>query len=123
MSTELAGDFSGHRGPGAGSPHPGSQRLLAFALPVSTSFRFALLIAAVAASSFFTYESIYLATPRGPALISLVDRCRAQALAQHPSGAIALASALSLLPCATGEGNVSRRGGPCLASVCSSSWP
>ena len=66
----------------------------AFALPVSTSFRFALLIVAVAATSFLTYEGIYLATPRGPALISLVDRCRAQALAQHPSGAIALASAL-----------------------------
>jgi hypothetical protein len=46
-----------------------------FALPVSTSFRFALLIAAVVASSFFTYEGIYLATPRGPALISLLGRC------------------------------------------------
>ena len=66
----------------------------AFALPVSTSFRFALLIVAVAASSFLAYEGIYLATPRGPALISLIGRCRAQALAQHPSGAIAIASAL-----------------------------
>ena len=65
-----------------------------FVLPVSTSFRFVLLIAAVVASSFLTYEGIYLATPRGPALISLILRCRAQALAQHPSGAIALASAL-----------------------------
>jgi Zn-dependent protease with chaperone function len=65
-----------------------------FGLPVSTSFRFALLIAAVVASSFFSYDGIYLATARGPALVSLVERCRAQALAQHPSGAIAIASAL-----------------------------
>ena len=65
-----------------------------FALPVSTSFRFALLIAAVVASSFLTYGGIYLATPRGPALISLLGRCSAQALAQHPIGATAIASAL-----------------------------
>ncbi len=64
-----------------------------FALPVSTSFRFALLIAAVVASSFLTYGGIYLATPRGPALISLLGRCSAQALAQHPIGATAIASA------------------------------
>ena len=91
MSTELAG-IPADRQPGAAASARG--RSGAFALPVSTSFRFTLLIAAVAASSFFVYEGIYLATPRGPALISLIDRCRAQALAQHPSGAIALASAL-----------------------------
>jgi Zn-dependent protease with chaperone function len=73
---------------------PAGARGSVFVLPVSTSFRFVLLIAAVVASSFLTYEGIYLATPRGPALISLILRCRAQALAQHPSGAIALASAL-----------------------------
>ena len=89
MSTELA-DIPADRQPGAGVPARGR----AFALPVSTSFRFTLLIAAVVATSFFVYESIYLATPRGPALISLLDRCRAQALAQHPRGAIALANAL-----------------------------
>ena len=76
--------------PGAGAPARGR----AFALPVSTSFRYTLLIAAVAASSFFVYEAIYLASPRGPALISLIDRCKNQALAQHPSGVIAYASAL-----------------------------
>ena len=91
MSTELAG-IPADRQPGAEASARG--RSGAFALPVSTSFRFTLLIAAVAASSFFVYEGIYLATPRGPALISLINRCRAQALAQHPSGAIALASAL-----------------------------
>ena len=49
---------------------------------------------AVVATSFLVYEGVYLATPRGPALISLIDRCRSQALASHPSGAIALANAL-----------------------------
>ena len=91
MSTELA-DVPADRQPGAGSPARG--RGSVFALPVSTSFRFALLIAAVAASSFFVYEGIYLATPRGPALISLIAGAASQALAQHPSGAIAIASAL-----------------------------
>ena len=91
MSTELA-DVPGDRQPGAGSPAQG--RGGAFSLPVSTSFRFALLIAAVAASSFVVYESIYLATPRGPALKSLIDRCKSQALAHHPSGAIAYYNAL-----------------------------
>ena len=91
MSTELA-DVPADRQPGAGPPARGRDG--AFALPVSTSFRFTLLIAAVVALSFFVYEGIYLATPRGPALISLMFRCRSQALAQHPSGAIAYASAL-----------------------------
>jgi Zn-dependent protease with chaperone function len=91
VSTELA-DVPADRQPGAGPPTQG--RSGAFALPVSTSFRFALLIVAVAASSFFVYEGIYLATPRGPALISLMDRCRSQALAHHPNGVVAYASAL-----------------------------
>ena len=66
-----------------------------FALPARTSFRFALLIAAVVASSFFVYEAIYLATPRGAALISLMRRCYAQALAHRPSGMTAIASMAS----------------------------
>ncbi len=91
MSTELAG-VPGDRQPGV---EPAAQgRSGAFSLPVSTSFRFALLIAAVAASSFFVYESVYLATPRGPALISSIDRCKSQALAHQPNGAIAYYSAL-----------------------------
>ena len=48
---------------------------------------------AVVVTSFFVYEGVYLATPRGAALISLVHRCTSQALASHPSGAIALANA------------------------------
>jgi Zn-dependent protease with chaperone function len=91
MSTELTG-VPADRQPGTGQPANGSTG--AFALPVSTSFRFTMLIAAVAASSFFVYEGIYLATPRGSALVSLVLRCRSQALAQRPSGLIAYASAL-----------------------------
>lgn len=63
------------------------------ALPVSTSFRFTLLITAVAASSFLAYEGIYLATPSGAGLFSLLSRCRAQELAQHPTGVAAIASA------------------------------
>lgn len=91
MNTGLAGVPAG-REPGAAAPAQG--RGGSFALPVSTSFRFTLLIAAVAATSFLVYEGIYLATPRGPALISLIDKCRSQALAQHPSGVGAIASAL-----------------------------
>jgi Zn-dependent protease with chaperone function len=91
VSTELA-DVPADRQPGAGPP--AQARSDAFALPVSTSFRFALLSAAVAASSFFVYEGIYLTTPRAAALLSLVDRCRSQALAHHPIGVVAYASAL-----------------------------
>ena len=91
MSMELA-DVPAGRPPGTGSLT--RDRSGAFALPVSTSFRFTLLIAAVAASSFFVYQGIYLATPRGSALISLMLRCRNQALAQHPSGVIATNNAL-----------------------------
>jgi len=91
MSMELA-DVPGGRPPGTGSRT--RDRSGVFALPVSTSFRFTLLIAAVAASSFFVYQGIYLATPRGPALISLMLRCRNQALAPHLSGVIATNNAL-----------------------------
>src|SRR5882757_4881338 len=94
MSMELA-DVPAGRPPGTGSRT--RDRSGAFALPVSTSLRFALLIAAVVASSFFVYEGIYLATPRGPALISLVLRCRSQALAHRPSGMTATASMASAL--------------------------
>jgi Zn-dependent protease with chaperone function len=68
-----------------------------FALPAKTSFRFALLIAAVAASSFTFYQLIYLATPRGPALTSLMLRCRSQALAHRPGGMPAITSLASAL--------------------------
>ena len=91
VSTELAG-VPADRQPSAGLPVRG--RSGAFVLPVSTSFRFALLIAAVAASSFFVYEGIYLTTSRGAALFSLIDSCRSLALAQHPHGVVAYASAL-----------------------------
>lgn len=91
MSMELA-DVPAGRPPGTGSLT--RDRSGAFALPVSTSFRFTLLIAAVAASSFLVYQGIYLATARGSALISLMLRCRNQALAQHPSGLIATNNAL-----------------------------
>ena len=95
MSAELPGSaLSGGPAGQVVKDGPAGARGSVFVLPVSTSFRFVLLIAAVVASSFLTYEGIYLATPRGPALISLLLRCRAQAMAQHPSGAIALASAL-----------------------------
>jgi Zn-dependent protease with chaperone function len=90
MSQELA-DVPDGRQPGA--EHPAQDRGSPFALPVSTSFRFALLIAAVVASSFFVYQSIYLATPRGPALISLMIRCRSHALAQRQNVVTGLASA------------------------------
>jgi Zn-dependent protease with chaperone function len=68
-----------------------------FALPARTSFRFALLIAAVAASSFTFYQLIYFATPRGRALISLMVRCRSQALAHRPSGMTPTASLAAAL--------------------------
>jgi Zn-dependent protease with chaperone function len=64
-----------------------------FALPASTSLRFTLLIAAVVASSFLTYEGIYLASPSGAGFLSLFDHCRAQELAKHPSGLAAVVSA------------------------------
>jgi Zn-dependent protease with chaperone function len=92
MNTGLAGVPAGRQDRRAASP--AHDRGGPFALPVSTSFRFALLSVAVAVTSFFVYQGIYLATPRGSALISLMERCRSQALASHPSGPIALANAL-----------------------------
>jgi Zn-dependent protease with chaperone function len=92
MNTGLAGVPAGRQDRRAASP--AQDRGGPFALPVSTSFRFALLSVAVVVTSFFVYEGIYLATPRGGALISLIDRCTSQAQASHPSGAIALANAL-----------------------------
>lgn len=93
MSTQLgpapAGEHADHGSAGA--------RGSVFALPAKTSFRFAVLIAAVAASSFTFYQLIYLATPRGPALISLMLRCRSQALAHRPGGMPAAASLASAL--------------------------
>lgn len=93
MSTQLgpapAGEHADHGSAGA--------RAGAFALPAKTSFRFALLIVAVAASSFTFYQLLYLATPRGPALVSLMLRCRARALAHRPGGMTATASLASAL--------------------------
>jgi Zn-dependent protease with chaperone function len=91
MSMELA-DVPAGRPPRAGSLT--RDRSGAFALPVSTSFRFTLLIAAVVASSFFVYQGIYLATPRGSALISLMGRCLGPARRNQASGVIAYANAL-----------------------------
>jgi len=65
-----------------------------FALPARTSFRFALLIAAVAASSFTFYELIYMATPRGRAVVSRMRLCEAPAQAAQAKGLFAYASAL-----------------------------
>ena len=90
-NTGLAGVPAGRQErPAASSAQGGGSP---FALPVSTSLRFTLLSVAVVVTSFFVYEGLYLATPRGAALISLIDRCTSQALASHPSGAIALANA------------------------------
>jgi Zn-dependent protease with chaperone function len=89
MSAELT-DVPAERQPGAEAGTSSGS----LALPVSTSFRFSLLIAAVVASSFFVYEGVYLATARGSAIVSLMRRCRSLALAQHPTGLIAYASAL-----------------------------
>ena len=88
MSTELGPAPAGRHAEDGSAGTRGS----VFALPARTSFRFALLIAAVAASSFIVYEAIYLATPRGPALISLMRRCHAQAPGQRvQSGMFAIA--------------------------------
>jgi len=79
---------------GPAAERPAGARGSAFALPARTSFRFALLIAAVVASSSTVYSSIYLATSRGPALVTLLRVCRARALSSHPKGLSAYASAL-----------------------------
>ena len=46
------------------------------------------------ASSSTVYSSIYLATSRGPALVTLIRVCQARALSSHPNGLSAYASAL-----------------------------
>ena len=89
MSTELGPAPAGRHAEDGSAARGGM-----FALPARTSFRFALLIAAVAASSFIVYEVIYLATPRGPALISLMLRCQARAGAARSKGLFAYAAAL-----------------------------
>lgn len=66
-----------------------------FALPAKTSFRFALLIAAVVTSSSMVYEALYLATPRGAAMATVIRVCQARALAPHPRGLSAYAHALA----------------------------
>jgi Zn-dependent protease with chaperone function len=65
-----------------------------FALPARSSFRLTLLIAAVVASSFYVYELIYTAAPRGPALVSLIRTCEARALARQSSELVTYASAV-----------------------------
>jgi Zn-dependent protease with chaperone function len=95
MSTEPLG--SALAGEDAGPPAtdaPGGTRSGVFALPAKTSFRFALLIVAVIASSAMAYEAIYTATPRGTALVALIRTCQARALASHPSGWSSYAAAL-----------------------------
>ena len=69
----------------SGAAGIGGRRPDAFALPASTSFRFALLIAAVLASCIFIYGLIYAATPSGTALLALDRACHVQALAREPS--------------------------------------
>ena len=85
---------AGEAGGEAAADRAAATRGNVFALPASTSFRFALLIAAVVISSGVVYEAIYLATPRGPALAALLRGCAARALASHPHGLIAYAGAL-----------------------------
>ena len=65
-----------------------------FALPATTSFRFALLIAAVLISSGMVYGAVPAAEPRGAALVALIRTCQARALAPHPHGLSAYATAL-----------------------------
>ena len=89
MSTELGPAPAGRRA----EDGPAGTRDGVFALPARTSFRFALLIAAVAASSFIVYQLIYLATPRGPATVSLMRRCEAPVGAARSHGLFAYASA------------------------------
>lgn len=93
MTTQSPGP-AGEAGGEAAGDRAAATRGNIFALPASTSFRFALLIAAVVISSGIVYEAIYLATPRGPALAALIHACAARALASHPHGLIAYAGAL-----------------------------
>ena len=114
MSMELA-DVPAGRRPGTESRT--RDRSGAFALPVSTSFRFTLLIAAVAASSFFVYQGIYLAAPRGPALISLMLRCRNQALAPHPALPLVRVAMMPIPPPGSGIGANVQKLRPCSVTV------
>ena len=93
MSTQLGPAPAGEHADRGSAGARGS----VFALPAKTSFRFALLIAAVAASSFIFYQRLYFATPRGPALVSRMLRCRLQALAHRPGGMPAIVSLASAL--------------------------
>jgi Zn-dependent protease with chaperone function len=77
-----------------GTAGSGGRRANAFALPASTSFRFALLIAAVLASCNFIYALIYSVTPRGTAALALDRACHSRALAHRPSGIDAVTNAL-----------------------------
>jgi len=79
--------------PGPTAPGSAGTRRGALALPASTSFRFALLIAAVLASSIMVYGGIYSATPRGPALQELILTCHAHAMSPAPHGIFAIARA------------------------------
>ena len=72
-----------------GAAAPSGMRGGAFALPASTSFRFALLIAAVLASSIVVYEAVYVATPRGAVLAAVLHECLSRAQSQPAQGAIA----------------------------------
>jgi len=95
MSTEPSGSaLSGEPAGRLAMDGPAGGRGSVFALPASSSFRFALLIAAVVISSGMVYESIYLATPRRLALVTVIRVCLARALAPHPRGLIAYATAL-----------------------------
>lgn len=85
---------AGEAGSAAAVSGAAATRGSVFVLPASTTFRFSLLIAAVVVSSSMIYEAIYLATPRGPALATLIHECLARALASNPRGLIAQASAL-----------------------------
>ena len=93
MTTDSPGP-AGEAGGEAARDRAAASRGNVFALPASTSFRFALLIAAVLISSGIVYEAIYLATPRGPALAALIHACAVRALASHPHGLITYAGAL-----------------------------
>ena len=86
MSTQPSANAASELAGGEPGAVAAGSRNSVFALPVSTSFRFALLIAAVVASSIFVYSGIYMATPRGAAWLSLARTCLSKALPGRPSG-------------------------------------
>ncbi len=106
MSTETpSAPTGGGLAPGApAARRPLSNRSSVFALPASTSFRFALLIAAVLASSTFVYEGIYLATPRGRAWVLLNRRCYAGSTGTLPRRDDCIRPARSGRPPPAGQG-------------------